>query len=87
MEGISEKHFGTFQNEIKAYMRYLVHGGTPLSETNFRHGSTTDRRHDDERIYVAGDLLSVPSEAGGGEGGVSTLPAPELRRSRSSSMW
>jgi hypothetical protein len=97
MEGISEKHFGTFQNEIKAYMRYLVHGGAPLSETNFRHGSaamprsyreslcdssddeyppiavvthrrhgspTGHRRHED-RIYVAGDLLSASSEVGG----------------------
>jgi hypothetical protein len=33
--------------------------------TRSRHGSTTGRHgHHDDRIYVAGDLLSVPSEAG-----------------------
>lgn len=36
MEGIGEQHFHKFAHEIKAYMRYLVHGGNPLSETNFR---------------------------------------------------
>jgi hypothetical protein len=36
MEGISEKHCRLFADEIKAYVRYLVHGGNLLSETNFR---------------------------------------------------
>jgi hypothetical protein len=51
MEGISEKHFGTFQNEVKAYMRYLVHGGAPLSETNFRHGCAAMPRSHGEFHY------------------------------------
>lgn len=36
MEGIGEQQFRKFTGEIKAYVRYLVHGGKPLSETNFR---------------------------------------------------
>ena len=36
IEGIGETHFRQFKDEVKAYMRYLVHGGYPLSETNFR---------------------------------------------------
>jgi hypothetical protein len=46
--------------------------------TRSRHGSTTGRRrlHDD-RIYVAGDLLSVPSEAGGHHRSSSTGATPQ----------
>jgi hypothetical protein len=36
IEGMGETHFRQFKDEIKAYMRYLVHGGHPLSKTNFR---------------------------------------------------
>ena len=65
IEGIGETHFRQFKDEVKAYMRYLVHGGYPLSETNFRlRGPDQDARkaarsrqrlyekHDDDEIVM-----------------------------------
>ena len=57
-EGISEKHFVEFAGEIKAYMRYLVHGGNFLSHANFRPDRPSlgipqrrERVHAQLRIY------------------------------------
>ena len=55
--------------------------GTPIAvinTTRSRHGSATGgrRHHNNDRIYVAGDLLSVPSEAGGRHRSSSTGATP-----------
>ena len=54
--------------------------GTPIAVINTsrsRHGSTTGRRQERDRIYVANDLLSVPSEAGGRHRSSSTGATPQ----------
>jgi hypothetical protein len=51
--------------------------GIAVITNHSRHGSTTGRRHREDRIYVAGDLLSVPSEAGGRYRSSSTGAAPQ----------
>lgn len=53
MEGISERYFREFSDEIKAYIRYLVHGGNFLSEKNFRlDRSSPELRKTDERVHA-----------------------------------
>src|SRR4051794_35057700 len=62
MEGINEKHFGMFHEEIKVYMRYLVNGGTPLSEANFHPDRTgSPPREADGRIGAWLGTLSEDS--------------------------
>src|SRR2546423_3504511 len=54
--------------------------GTPIAvinRTRSRHGSATGRRRADDRIYVAGDSLSVPSEVGARHRSSSTGAAPQ----------
>ena len=58
MEGIGEKHFRRFADEIKAYMRYLVQGGDHLSEMNFRlDRSGRDRRNQ----YQVHERIDAPA--------------------------
>jgi hypothetical protein len=64
IEGIGETHFRQFKDEVKAYMRYLVHGGYPLSETNFRlrdpgqYARKAARSR--QRLYEEQDMPSKP---------------------------
>lgn len=53
MEGIGERHLREFSDEIKAYIRYLVHGGNFLSKRNFRlDRSSPELRKTDERVQL-----------------------------------
>ena len=45
MEGINEDHLRRFADEIKKYIRYLVHGGSLLSNTNFRLDKPSHEQH------------------------------------------
>src|ERR1700733_8102548 len=52
-------------------------GITVINTTRSRHGSTTGGRYHRDHVFVGGDLLSVPSDAGGRHRSSSTGAAPQ----------